>query len=188
MIKKYNDFVKEKYNVTQNDSTEVASDKSYFNKSESDIKEFLTKKTTIDNIYKTYTDEKDLIKKLAAQKFIPVNTSDKKKIKFTNPLIGLYALSAEKSRELRSLESELGTQTDTLSQRQSAIGTNPDATDSLQNDVAYTQGKISDINSRIAKLKNEIVTLERNTRDKLKQMKDGLANNKKKLDYFIKTK
>jgi hypothetical protein len=64
MIKKYNDFVKEKYNVTQNDSTEVASDKSYFNKSESDIKEFLTKKTTIDNIYKTYTDEKDLIKKL----------------------------------------------------------------------------------------------------------------------------
>jgi hypothetical protein len=144
-------------------------------------------KLTIANI-REELEQNDLIKKLAAQKFIPVNTSDKKKIKFTNPLIGLYALSAEKSRELRSLESELGTQTDTLSQRQSAIGTNPDATDSLQNDVAYTQGKISDINSRIAKLKNEIVTLERNTRDKLKQMKDGLANNKKKLDYFIKTK
>lgn len=188
MIKKYNDFVKEKYNVYQNDPTELASDKSYFNKSESDIKEFLTKKTIIDNIYKTYTDEKDLIKKLSAQKFIPINTSDKKKIQFINPLIGLYASSAEKSRELRSLESELGTQTDTLSQRKSAIGTNPDAIISLQNDVAYTQGKISDINSRIAKLKNEIVTLERNTRDKLKQMKDSIANNKKKLDYFIKTK
>lgn len=188
MIKKYNDFIKEKYNVYQNDPTELASDKTYFNKSESDIKEFLTKKTTIDNIYKTYTDEKDLIKKLSAQKFIPVNTLDKKKIQFSNPLIGLYALSAEKTRELSSLEKELATQTDTLSQRQSAISSNPDATTSLQNDISYTQGKISDINTQISKLKNEIVTLERNTRDKLKQMKDGLTNNKKKLDYFIKTK
>lgn len=188
MIKKYIDFVKEKYNVYQNDPTELASDKSYFNKSENDIKEFLSKKTTIDNIYKTYTDEKDLIKKLFAQKFIPLNTSDKNKIKFTNPLIGLYAMSAEKSRQLRSLENELLTQTDTLSQRQTAINTNPDASDSLQNDVSYTQTKISDIKSKITKLKDEIVTLERNTRDKLKQMKDGLDDNKKKLDYFIKTK
>ena len=100
----------------------------------------------------------------------------------------LLGQNPEKSRELRSLENELGTQTDTLAQRKSAIGTNPDATDSLQNDVTYTQGKISDINSKITQLKTEIVTLERNTRDKLKQMKDGLANNKKKLDYFIKAK
>ena len=104
MIKNYKSFVNELYNVYQNDPTELASQKLHANDMEKHIKEFLTKKTNLDNIYVTYKDEKDLISKLSAQKFIEQNTSDKKKIKFLNPLIGLYAQAAEKKRELRNIE------------------------------------------------------------------------------------
>ncbi len=187
MIKKYKEFINELYTIDQRDPTELASDKTYFNKAESDIKEFLNKKTTLDNIYITYKDEKDLIAKLAAQKFIPVNTGDKKKIMFTNPLIGLYADAAEKKRELRSIEDELTTQTNSLNQTKIAITQNPDAAESLKDDESHTQSKISDLNTRISQLKSDITTLERNSRDKLKEMKNGLVNNKKKLDYFIKS-
>jgi chromosome segregation ATPase len=187
MIKRYKDFIEEKYSITQNDPIQLASDKTYFNQMEENIKEFLTKKVTVDNIYMTYTDDKDLISKLSAQKFIPTNTSDKKQIKFNNPLIGLYADAAQKKRELKSLESDLISQKDTLTDRQSSITANPESADSIKNDISYTQTKISDINIRVQKIKNEIVTLERNTRDKLKEMKDDLANNKKKIDYFIKS-
>jgi chromosome segregation ATPase len=188
MIKKYKDFVKEKVNIDQNDPAEFAADKNSYNKTEADVKEFLNKKTVIDNIYLTYTDEKDLVSKLFAQKFIPLNTGDRRKIQFTNPLIGLYAQSAEKNRELKSLEDNLSTQNDTLSQTRTDISQNPSDTQALTNDVSSTQSKISDLNTKISALKNEIVTLERNTRDKLKQMKDGLVNNKKRIDYFMKNK
>jgi len=188
MIKKYKDFISEKFIIDQNDPAEFAADKTSFNKLEADVKEFMTKRVTLDNIYITYKDEKDLINKLFAQKFIPQNTGDKKKIKFNNPLFGLYAQAAEKKRELKNIQDDLDAQKDTLSTRQSDIASNPDNKDSLQNDVDYIQSKIGDLNDKISKIKNEIVTLERNTRDKLKQMQKDLVNNKKRIDYFMKTK
>lgn len=186
-LKKFKPFV-EKYTIDQNDPTEFASDKTTFNQNENFVKEFLTKKVTLENIYATYKDEKDLTTKLFAQKFIPINTSNKKKIQFINPLFGLYAQALEKERELKSLEDDLTSQQGTLSDRQTTMNQNPDTKDSLANDVQYTQSKISDITTNIARLKNEIVTLERNTQQKLKQMKTDILNNKKRIDYFGKTK
>jgi len=186
-LKKFNPFV-EKYSIGQNDPADFASDKNTFNQTENFVKEFLVKKVTLENIYVTYRDEKDLITKLFAQKFIPVNTSDKKKVQFSNPLFGLYAQALEKKRQLKSLEDDLLSQQGTLADRQTTINQNPDTKDSLSNDVQYTQSKISDINNSISRLKNEVVTLERNTQQKLKQMKIDILNNKKKIDYFGKTK
>ena len=188
MIKKYQDFIKEKYTLDQNDAPELAASKTSFNKMENDIKEFLTKKTVVDNIYLTYTDEKDLVSKLFAQKFIPLNTGDKKKISFINPLIGLYAQASDKKRDLKRIEDELSSQNDTMSQRQTTISQNPDTSDSLKNDVTYIQGKISDINKQMSTLKNEITSLEKSTELKLKQMKVEMAANKKRLDYFMQNK
>lgn len=185
MIKNFNQFIKEAYTIDNNDAPEVASDKNSFNKSENDVKEFLSKKTTIDNIYATYIDDKDLVTKLFAQKFIPQNTGDKTKIQFTNPLIGLYAQGSEKKRELNSLEANLKTQTDTLSQRKTDILQNPDNAESLNSDIDYTQSKISDINKNITTLKAEITNLEKSTNDKLNQMKTDILNNKKRIDTEI---
>jgi len=184
-LKKYKYFI-EKYTIDQNDDPGFAADKTSFNKMENDIKEFLAKKVTIDNIYLTYSDEKDLVNKLFAQKFIEQNTGDKKKIKFINPLIRMYSQTAEKKRELKSAEGELLTQNDTLTQRQSDINQNPDNKDSLQNDVDYTQSKIGDIKDKINTLKNEILSLEKTTSEELKKMKKDLENNKKRIDYFMK--
>ena len=186
MIKKYKDFIREKIAINQNDSTEMASDKSTFNQIESYIKEFLSKKTTLDNIYVTYKDEKDLISKLYAQKFIPTNTSDKKKIQFINPLFGLYAQAAEKKSELKSIESDLDKNQKSLSDSKSLLSQTPENSESISNDIQYTQSKISEITNSISKLKTEIVTLERNTESKLKSMKSDLLNNKKRVDYFSK--
>lgn len=185
MIKKYQDFINEVFDVSQNDPTEVASDKNSLNNLEENIKEFLTKKTIVDSIYATYKDEKDLVSKLFAQKFIPLNTSDKKKITFTNPLIGMYAQIADKRRELKGIEDELESQKSTLSQRQTTIAQNPDTSDSLKDDIAYTQTKITDINTRIANLKDEISNLEKSSQLKLKQMKLDLTNSKNRLDHSL---
>lgn len=188
MIKNYKSFVNELYNVYQNDPTELSSQKITANEMEGHIKEFLTKKTNIDNIYVTYKDEKDLISKLSTQKFIEQNTSDKKKIKFLNPLIGLYAQAAEKKRELKNIENDISNQEQVVSDRKSQISQNPETKDSLQQDINYTISKVNDLKSRLSKVKNEIVSLERSTEKKLKEMKASLTENKKRIDYFVKTR
>lgn len=185
---KYLKYYSEKFNIDQNDPAELASQKLYYNDMENHIKEFLTKKTNLDNIYTTYKDEKDLITKLSAQKFIEQNTSDKKKMKFLNPLIGLYAQAAEKKREMKNIESDISNQQQTISDRNGQISENPDAKDSLQQDIDYTTSKVNDLKSRLSKIKTEIVSLERSTEKKLREMKLSLADNKKRIDYFVKSR
>jgi chromosome segregation ATPase len=187
MIKNYNEFL-EAYNVYQTDEPELANAKSVSNKVEKDVKEFLAKKTTLDNIYATYKDQKDLISKLFTQKFIADNTSDMKKIKFNNSLIGMYSMTADKKRKLKSLENDLQSQTDTLSNKKGVLGQNPDNKESMQGDIDYTQNKISDINTQINRLKTDIQTMETNTTKKLKEMKDNITKNKKQMDYLIRNK
>lgn len=185
-LKCYNSF-SEKLNIYQNDQPNMASNKSSYNDLEENIKEFTSKKTTVDNIYATYKDDRDLISKLFAQKFIPLNTDDMNKIKFTNPLIALYAQVCDKRRELKSVEADLTTQNETLLQRQSALSQSPNTTDSIQSDIDYTKGKILDLTKRISTLKTEVSTLEKNAKDKLNAMKTELLNSKKKIDYFVKS-
>lgn len=188
MIKNYTVFVNEIYNVYQKDTPEMSSDKSHVNQVELFIKEFNAKKKTIDNIYVTYKDEKDLINKLYAQKFIPSNTNDRKKIKFINPLIGLYAESAKKKRELKSLEDDLKAQQDTLNDRNSQISGNPDLRNTLQDDINYSNERINSIKQDINRVKTEILALEKNTAFKLKEMKDDLVKDKNRINYFVRTK
>ncbi len=185
---KYLKYYSEKFNIYQNDPAELASDKTYANKMGDDIKEFLTKKVTIDNIYKTYKDERDLISKLSAQGFIPQNTSDKKKIQFTNPLIGMYAQASEKKRDLIDLQNQLKQQEETLQNRKSSISENPDSKDSLQPDIDHTNQQILDIKNKISKLNTEIVSLERSTEKKLKEMKNSLNDSNKRINYFVRNR
>lgn len=187
MIKNYKQFT-EKYNVNPNDPTELSSDKNYFNKAEDDIKEFMSKKITIDNIYLTYSDENDLIAKLSAQKFITNDTSNKKDITFNNQLIGMYAQASKKKRELKSIEDELTMQNSNLKERQDMISANPDTTDSLKDDVVNIKSKIIDINKRITNIKDDISKLEKASNDKLREMQKTLQNSKRRLDYFANNK
>jgi septal ring factor EnvC (AmiA/AmiB activator) len=71
-------------------------------------------------------------------------------------------------------------------QRQLGLNQNPDNKESIQTDIDYTKGKISELNKKISVLKTEISTLEKNARDKLSIMKNDLLNSKKKIDYFTK--
>lgn len=176
MIKRYQQFIKENtYQVDKNDPPEIASDKNSLNQTQSNIEEFLAKKTIVDNIYATYKDQNDLVKKLIAQKLI-LNTNDSKKIQFTNALLGLYAQSAEKKRSIKNLEDELKNQKETISNKQLMITQNPETRESAQKDIDYSTGRINDITKQISDLNTQIANLQKSTQKQLDTIKSGIKD------------
>jgi hypothetical protein len=183
MIKKYNQFILETFNAEQNDPPEIASDMNTFNDTEDVIKEFNNKKVTVNNIYMTYKDEKDLINKLSSQKFID-NTNNKKSIKFQNPLLGLWAQSCEKRREIKDINDQVSKWNDDIKDEQDNIKNNPSMKDSSSSNIQLTQDKIKEKNQQITKLQMDVVNLEKLAKDKLKKMTDDINSSKKRIDLY----
>ena len=182
MIKKYLNFL-ETYIPEQTDAPEIASDMNTFNASEDQVKEFDTKKITISNIYLTYKDEKDLIDKLVSQKFID-RAGDKKTIKFHNPLLGLWAQSCEKRRELKDIEDQMGKLNQSIKDEQENLKNNPSSADTVNANIKSTEDNITQKKQEITKKQTEILNIEKLAKDKLKQFKDELTNSKKRLDMY----
>ena len=182
LIKKYKQFL-ETYIPDQTDAPEITSDMNRFNGSESQIKEFGTKKVTINNIYMTYKDEKDLIDKLVAQKFID-RTGNKKTIQFNNPLLGLWAQSCDKRRELKDMEDQISKWDQSIKDEQDNLKNNPSSADVVNANIKLTEDKISQKKQEVAKKQTEILNLEKLANDKLKQLRSELTNSKKRLDMY----
>lgn len=182
LIKKYKQFL-ETYIPDQTDAPEITSDMNRFNGSESQIKEFGTKKVTINNIYMTYKDEKDLIDKLVAQKFID-RTGNKKTIQFNNPLLGLWAQSCDKRRELKDMEDQISKWDQSIKDEQDNLKNNPSSADVVNANIKLTEDKISQKKQEVAKKQTEILNLEKLANDKLKQLSSELTNSKKRLDMY----
>lgn len=182
LIKKYKQFL-ETYIPEQTDAPEIASDMNTFNASEDQVKEFDTKKITISNIYLTYKDEKDLIDKLVSQKFID-RAGDKKTIKFNNPLLGLWAQSCDKRRELKDMEDQISKWDQSIKDEQDNLKNNPSSADVVNANIKLTEDKISQKKQEVAKKQTEILNLEKLANDKLKQLRSELTNSKKRLDMY----
>ena len=183
MIKKYSDFINETYFPEQTDSPEIASDMNKFNDIESQIKDFGKYKVVISNIYMTYTDEGDLINKLAAQKFIE-KTEDKKKIKFENPVLGIWAQSCEKRRTLKDMDDQIKKWQEDIKNEEDNIKNNPSSKESGTENIKLTEDRIRLKNQEIAKRQMEISDLEKSSMDKLNALKDELTLSKKRLDMY----
>ena len=182
-IKKYSNFFNEKYFPDQSDSPESASAMNSFNDIEELIKEFEKSKTTIYNIYITYVDERDLVSKLSAQKFID-NTTDKRKIKFHNPLLGMWAQSCDKSRDLKDIDEQIKKWNQDISDEKSNVMANPSSKESVDGNIKLTQDKIGLKNQEISKISQEIMNLQKAVKDKLKAMRDELSLSKKRIDLY----
>jgi hypothetical protein len=183
MIKKYSEFIVENYFPDNTDSPEIASDMNGFNDISDQIKEFDTKKVTINNIYMTYTDEKDLINKLSSQKFID-NTSDKKSIKFHNSILGMWAQSCEKRRDLKEIDDQIKKWQEDIKNEESNLKSNPSSKDTVDANIKLTQDKIKEKTQEVSKKQMEIANLEKLAKDKLKALSGELGLSKKRLDMY----
>lgn len=183
MIKYFQEFILELYNADKTDPPQIASDMNRYNELENQIKDFDRLKVTVNNIYMTYKDEKDLIDKLAAQKIID-KTDNKKKLKFHNPVLGIWAQSCDKRRDLKNLQDQIKDWKTDISDEQSNIKANPSSKDSLSASIKLTEDKIRQKTQDISKLQMEIVNLEKIAKDKLKVFKDDLMASKKRIDLY----
>lgn len=183
MIKKFNDFISEKYFPTQNDSPDIISYMNTFNNSELVIVEYNKKKVTLTNIYLTYKDEIDLYNKLSTQEFIE-KTSDKKSINFKNPLLGLWAQSCKKNRELQDITNQLNKWQEEIKSEESNIISNPSMEVSSKEQISLLEEKIKLKNKEISNKKIEILNLEKLAKTKLDEIKKELADSKKRIDMY----
>lgn len=183
MVKYFQEFILELYNADKTDPPQIASDMNRYNELENQIKDFDRLKVTVNNIYMTYKDEKDLIDKLAAQKIID-KTDNKKKLKFHNPVLGIWAQSCDKRRDLKNLQDQIKDWKTDISDEQSNIKANPSSKDSLSASIKLTEDKIRQKTQDISKLQMEIVNLEKIAKDKLKVFKDDLMASKKRIDLY----
>lgn len=171
----------ETYTVPQNAPPEIASDMSSFNDLEGNIKEFNAKKSILDNIYMTYTDEKDLINKLSSQKFID-NTTDKTKIKFHNPLLGLWAQSSEKNKELKDLQDKINDDNKSILDKTASLSKNPTLKDAINKEIESLKNSIVEKNKLLSQIKTGVGNLQKSTQDKIKQMSGEYSQSKNRID------
>ena len=169
MIKKFKDFISEKISVLDVDKPSVASTANKLNDLESQIKEFNTKKVDLENIYKLSINEKDLVSKLSARKFInPV--SSKSQMEFNNPLLGKYSRVCDLKKQITDLEKEQSETDKSIKGKESEIGPNPTMKDSLMDDIKGKKTDIDNIKRRLQELKNEADRLERLTMKELQEL------------------
>lgn len=183
MIKRFKEWINETYYADSTDAPEIASDMNRFNDLETQIKDFDRYRLTITNIYNTYKDEKDLINKLAAQKFIQ-KTENKKKMKFQNPILTLWAQSCEKRRELKDIDDQIKKWQEDIKNEEENIKNNPSSKESGQANIKLIQDKIKQKNIDLSKKQVEIVNLEKSAKDRLKSMQEDLKLSKKRLDMY----
>jgi hypothetical protein len=181
MIKKFKDYILENYIAEPTDAPEIASDKNQFNNIQKQVEEYNKKKTIVTNIYLSYVNEVDLINKLSGQKLID-RTADKKSIKFYNPIIGLWAQSCQKQREVKDIKAEIEKLKGNIKDEETNIKMNPSSKESIQSTIDLINDKIKLKGTEINDKLSEINNLEKTTKDKIKSYVNDINTSKKRID------
>jgi predicted nucleic acid-binding Zn-ribbon protein len=181
-LSNYNKFISEKYQLDANDDPEIASQKKSFNDLEENITEYNLKKVNLDNIYKTYTDDKDLINKLKDQKLIEVDNSNTKTIKFTNPLLAIHAQISRKMRKIMDIEKLIKTDQQTITNKKDASKGNKDLMDNLKQEIKEIEEKIASKKTEIQKLNSEIIILKKQIDSEIAKIKKQLIDSQRRIN------
>lgn len=183
-ILKYSDWLVEKYQLQQNDPPEITSQKKSFNELENFITDYNNKKVTLDNIYKTYVDDKDLMNKLKSQGFLKGTPTDYKKIQFQNPLLDIHAQISRKMREIANIQDLIKSDEETIQNKEtiSKDVSGNDTKKTLDDDISQVQQKISDNQEKIKKLDSEIFILKKQIDSQINKMKKQLIDSQKRIN------
>lgn len=177
----YSKFIFDRYNYDQTDRLEISSQKKSANQIEEYIKEYGVKKVTLDNIYLTYVDDKDLINKLKTQKFISGNPSNQKTIEFINPLLGIHAQISQNLRKIKGIEAEIKSDEESKSSKQKISDGSPEAKDAMTNDIKSITDKIASKKADIIKINNDVLTLKKSIDIQLASMKKELMSSQRRI-------
>lgn len=183
-ILSFDRYINEKYILDQNDPPEITSQKRNFNDIENYIKEYNLKKVNLDNIYKTYIDEKDLLNKLKSQKILEGNPSNIKTIKFTNPLLSIHAQISRKMREISDIQKMIKSDEETIDNKESTLRNNKEEVvgDALKDDITQVNTKISDKNEQIKKLNSEMIILKKQIDLEINKLKKQLIDSQRRIN------
>jgi hypothetical protein len=174
IIKKFKDFISEKFIPQMDDIFAVASDKNYFNDEELLIQKFVTWKVEMENIYKSYLNETDLINKLFNKGFIKEKTKSPKKKLFKNKYLGMWAEICDKKRKLEDIEKiSRSNQKDMQTYNQEVVDNkgNDTVTDYAQDKAEDTNKRLDDNQSKIEDLQMEIINLDKQLKKDFELMK-----------------
>ncbi len=189
VIKNFSQYINEMYQELPTDSSDMVRSKTELNNLSRWIREYQQKKNLVYTIYQTFTDDKDLLTKLKAQKLVDgfetdtanpnrvrnTNITDPKRMKFENPLLGEIAHIAEKKRMISDLDEDMKEQEKSISERERSTSKNERLRPSFQRDIDRMKEKISSIAKDIQELEKEIQILETKSREKFSQMQRELS-------------
>lgn len=181
-ILRFKEFIGEKYQLDPNDAPEITSQKKSFNDIESHITEYNAKKVNLDNIYKTYIDDKDLVNKLKSQKLLEGNPTDVKTIRFLNPLLAIHAQISRKMRKVLDIEKLIKSYQETISDKEDLSDGNKDVGDDLKQDIEENEKKIASKKTEIQKLDSEIMILKKQIDSEITKMKKQLIDSQRRIN------
>jgi len=152
------------------DTTQVAADKNNMNATIQNVSEFNSRKANLTNIYMTYKDEKDLVNKLIAQKFINKGTKITDVV-FINPLLGMWAQCAQKRRELQDLQNTINQENKTLTDTTNSLNNNPSSKETINQNIDNDKKQIGDDRKTLNDLNKTVQSMEKDVMDRLNQIK-----------------
>lgn len=165
------------------DSPTTSATMNQVNKLDDDIQEFNRKRITVSNIYATYTDERDLINKLSAQKFCN-KVDSKMKIKFHNELIGIWAQACDKRRQLDDMNKEVKKIEGNMKDDSDNLSTGATSQDIFNQNTDLNKSKIDTYTKKAKQLEKEIVAIEKKCKEILGMNKKNLNFQKTRLDKY----
>lgn len=188
-IKKYLQFISEELEANQLDKPEMASEINSMNSKQKQVQEFNRHKVDIQNIYKTYSNEGDLINKLFARGFIIKKTTNKKEMNFKNELLRIWAQSCEKRRELDDIKKNIEKLEKDNKDRDYNIRNNPGVSNSESQAIELNTKQLKSYKDQVIKLQNDVLRLEKEATTKLNTWKQDLVKSKNKVfDYRLSQK
>jgi hypothetical protein len=184
MILTFKEFVNEKFIPQPDDPIVTASDKNFSNDEEMLIAKFNTYKVELENIYKSYFNEKDLQNKLFNKGFITNKSANPKKKNFKNKYLAKWAKICGLKRELEDLEEIIKGNQDDIENYKKTVADNK----GNQSILDYTQNKMDNTSNRIEKnalkfkeIEKEIFNLDRELKKEFELMKRKHKEMKKRL-------
>lgn len=182
MIKKYIKFINEIFRPTETDSPDSISKMNRLNDLEKFISEYNQKKSIIENIYRSYKDDNDLISKLKSNKLI--SSDNIKELKFENPFIEMWARICEKKRQIGELESKIKDTEEQIKLDENTSKDNTMLSDTLSQSIQSKKDSIKGYQEKIKEIGLEIQDIEKKSKDKLMQMKKDVELSKKELKTY----
>ena len=171
-------------NVT--DNNEVAADKNNMNATIQNVSEFNSRKANLTNIYMTYKDEKDLVNKLLAQKFISKGTKITDVV-FINPLLGMWAQCAQKRRELQDLQNKVNQENKNLTDTTQTLNNNPSSAQTINQNIDNDKKQINDDKKTLSDLNKTVQSMEKDVTNRLNQIKTDAQKQKQNITNQQKT-